>query len=290
MQRLVINSFLILVLSFSFATEARAQSNFDLDPPMQADTNSQQVYMSTDPSALPVFKFATAEISDGKVVVSTTKAEQKLLAPMPGGSALSPELDPKGIAYTENVTQSYTVAVPYTEMVSGKAVTRTRMETRTRTVPVARYRARNAEEQAEHEKAVEEKKKEDAEKGVEKPEIEPATVEMVQQTYAVSVPYTEMVDGVPTTRTRTETRTRTMQVTRGKTETKGKTVSSSYKIEEIKAYTVAGKELDQDAIKDRIAERAPVIVINSKKAISPYFEAILKPGTLFLVCPEKVEP
>ena len=289
MQRLVINSFLILVLSFSFATEASAQSNFDLDPPMQADTNSQQVYMSTDPSALPVFKFATAEISDGKVVVATTKAEQKLIAPMPGSFSISAELDPKGIRYTENVTQNYTVMVPYTEMVSGKPVSRTRTETRTRMVPVTRYRVRNAEEQAEHEKAVEEKKKEDAEKEDKKPEIEPATMETVQQTYTLNVPYTEMVDGVPTTRTRMETRTRTMQVTRGKTETKGKTVSSSYKIEEIKAYTVAGKELDEEAIKDRIAERAPVIVINSEKAISPYFEAILKPGTLFLVCPEKVE-
>ena len=197
---------------------------------MQADTNSQQVYMSSEPSALPVFKFATAEISDGKVVVATTKAEQKLIAPMPGSFSISAELDPKGIRYTENVTQNYTVMVPYTEMVSGKPVSRTRTETRTRMVPVTRYRVRNAEEQAEHEKAVEEKKKEDAEKEDKKPEIEAATMETVQQTYTLNVPYTEMVDGVPTTRTRMETRTRTMQVTRGKTETKGRTVSSSYKL------------------------------------------------------------
>ena len=171
-------SLLALFLAAGFATDVRSQSTFDLDPPMQADTNSHQVLMSTDPSALPVFKFATAEINDkGEVVVSTAAAKQKLIAPLPGISFVDAKLDPKGIRVTENVTQNYTVSIPYTETTGeGKTVTRMRTETKTRTVPVTRYRTRNDEEQAEFEEAVDAKTKEDTKNGVqEKPDVEPAT-------------------------------------------------------------------------------------------------------------------
>ena len=285
--------FLTLLFASSCANEAVAQSTFDLDPPMQADTNSQQVIASPDPSALPVFKFATAELNDGNIVVTTAAAKQKLIASLPGsGGSVAPEIDPRGIRHTANVAQTYSVAVPYTETVGGKAVTRMRTETRTRTVPVTRYRKRNAEEQTEFEEAVKAKKKEDAEKGLEEkePEIEPAKMVMVQTPYTVSVPYTEVVDGVPTARMRQETRTRSMQVVRGKTETTAKVISTKYKFGEVKAYSINGKELDEDKLKDCISDRSPVILINNAKAITPYFEAILKPETVFLVCPEKVKP
>lgn len=278
---------LFLCLAVGISNEVHAQSNFDLDPPMQADTNSEQVLSSSDPSALPVFKFATAEIKDGKVVVATTIAQQKLVAPVAGNKPVPPELDPRGIRRTEMVTQNYTVQIPYTEtLADGTNVTKMRSETRTRSVPVSRYSKRNAEEQAAYEKALKAKKKEDAANGVEeKPATEMAKMEMVTRPYTINVPYTEIVDGKPTTRMRQETRTRTVQVMRGKTETKSKTVSSSYQFSDVAAYSVTGKKLEESAMKDRISDRAPVILVNSPKAISPYFEAILKPGTIFLVCP-----
>ncbi|MFK7768843.1 MAG: hypothetical protein AB8B55_16605 [Mariniblastus sp.] len=283
--------FCLLFAVASYAVSANtaldAQSNFDLDPPLQADTNSQQVIMSPDPSALPVFRFATAEVSDdGMAKVSTTAVTQTLVAPSPGSSSVSPELNPRGIIYTENVTQNYTVMVPETTTVDGKKTTIMRTETRTRTVPVKRFRKRNAEEQAEFEKKLAESKKKAAEKGEDaKPVIEPAKMVQITTPYTVTVPYTEIVDGVPTTRTRQETRTRSMQVMRGKTETKSKIVTSKYKIGDLKAYSVTGKELDQATIEERISERTPVILINDAKAIAPYFQSLLKPETIFLVCP-----
>ena len=114
--------------------------------------------------------------------------------------------------------------------------------------------------------------------------------ELIKRPYTVMVPYTEMVDGVPTTRMRQETRMRSMQVTRGKTETKAIVRSEKYKIAEIKAYSVDGKELDAAAMKDHISDRTPVILVNDAKAISPYFKAILKPETVFLVCPGDITP
>ena len=286
MQPLKIH-FLIFSLSIISAAQASAQSNVDLEPPMQADTYSQQVLMSPDPSALPVFKFATAEIKEGEVIVSTTVAEQKLIAQMYGKEPVPAELDPKGIRYTENVTQQYTVQVPYVEKIGGKAVQKMRTEIKTRMVPVHRYKKRNAEQQAEFEKAVAAKKKKDAEEGAaEKPKIEYAKMKLITRPYTISVPYTEIVDGKPVTRMRKETRTRTVQVQRGKTETVGKTISSTYKIADVTAYSVAGEKLDEAKIKERLLDRAPVILVNSAQGISPYFETILKPETIFLVCPD----
>ncbi len=43
-QSLVATLFVLLAL----ASRARSQSTFDIDPPMQADTNSDQITQSTD--------------------------------------------------------------------------------------------------------------------------------------------------------------------------------------------------------------------------------------------------
>ena len=275
-------SLFLLGMTFILSTSTTmfAQSNYDLAPPLQADINSQQVQMSPDPSALPTFKFAMAKLNDdGEVEVATTSATQKLIAAI-GGT--KPDLS-KGIPYTENVTQTYTVSVPYTEVVDGVSVTRTRAETRTRQVLVTRYRKRNAEEQAEYDKKV---KKEKAADKV-KPKIDYAKNEKVRSTYSINVPYTEMVDGKAVTRMRVETRARTMQVLRGTTETMAKTEKKSYKMANVKCFSVDGTELDPAAAKKRLSENSPVILINGPKAIAPYFEAILKPNALFMVCEDK---
>lgn len=269
---------LFLVTAFILATgnTVFAQSNYDLAPPLQADTNSQQVQISPDPSALPVFKFAMAKLTDGDVEVTTAFATQKLIAPISGGGT---DLS-QGIPYTETVKQNYTVQVPYTEKVDGRLVTRTRSETRTRMVPVRRIRKRTEEEQAEYEKKVGKEKG----KAKDKPKIEYAKRELVTTTYSVNVPYTENVDGKPVTKSRTEMRTQTIPVMRGKTETVTKTKTKSYKMDSVKCFSVDGTELDSAAVKKRLSENCPVILINSHQAITPYFEAVLKPETLFMVC------
>ena len=269
---------LATIFYLSTSTMALAQSNHDLAPPLQVD--STQLEMSPDPQALATFKFAMAKLNDdGEVEVATTIATQKLVAPLaPKGRNLS-----KGIPYTETVEQTYTVHVPYTEVVDGKSVTRVRAETRTRKVPVTRIRKRNAEEQAEYDAkmAKEKKTKKD------EPEVEYAKQESVTTTFSIQVPYTEIVDGKPVTKTRTETRTRTINVMRGKTKTIAQTKKRTCKIESVKCFSVEGTELESSDIKKRLAENCPVILINSRNAIGPYFEAILKPETLFMVCKEK---
>ncbi len=283
-QSLVTTLFVLVAL----VSHARSQSTFDIDPPMQADTNSDQITQSTDPSALPVFKFATVEISDGKVIVSTASATQKLLAPNPTNAIVDPALNPAGIIYTENVTQTYTVMVPTSVVKDGKTITVMVPQTKTRAVPVQRIRQRNAEEQAEFEKKVAAKKKELAEqKAKKKPEVEPAKLESVTIQRVVQMPYTETVDGESVRRLRLGTQSQQLSVLRGKTKTTAVVKSAEYEIGKIKAYTVNGTEIPESKLEDRISDRIPVILVNNPQAISPYFQALLKPNTIFLVCPEK---
>jgi len=282
MRKLI--GFCSLTVLLACGTLVSAQSSFDLEPPVQANPNSSQVIMSPDPDAIPVFKFATAELDgEGNITIATRRSKQKLVAPM--ATPVSAELDPKGIRFTENVVQNYTVQVPYTETDGeGNVTTKMRVETRTRTVPVRRYRKRNEEEQSEFEQAVAEHeaklKSEENEKG----KVEPAVPTPVAQEYQVQVPYTVMVDGVPKTETRAETRTRTVMVMRGKTETTSTVETNSVSLEKVRVFGVDGTELDEATIKERLSERKPVVMLNSAKAVSfEYFESLLNSDAVFLV-------
>lgn len=276
----------IPLLAIPSASKCEAQSTYDMEPPLQAKADST-LAMSPDPDALPVFKFATAELTeDGKIKIATKAPIQSLVAPMPG--AVDPEFDPRGIVSTENVTQNYTVMVPYTETLGdGTQVQKTRTETRTRMVPVRRFRKRNAEEQEEFEKLVAEKKKQDAEKNSGQEEIEPASQVNVEQEYQIQIPYTETVNGKSVTKVRSENRTRTVIAYRGKTNTTSKVVANEYETDAVKCFSVDGTELDQAEISKRLADRQPVVLINSEKAISPYFESILHPNAMFVVTPKQ---
>ena len=257
-----------------------AQENFDLEPPLQVGAKSQQIMHSPDPAALPTFRFAIAELDgSGKVMVATKVATQKLLVPV--HVSVDSDVDPRGIPYTETVTQNYTVSVPYTENVDGKPVTRTRTETRTRAVPVIRFRKRNKEEQAEFDKQMAKNEEDNI------PVIKTARTEQKTETYTVNVPYTEVVDGRSITKMRQEKRTRTVSVTRGETETKTSIDSETYELGKIKCFSVDGSELSQKAIQKRLGERQPVILINSPKGIAPYFKKLLKEDTIFMVCEDK---
>jgi len=251
------------------------QSNFDLLPPRQADLDSEQVRMSSDPDALPRFQFAVASISDDKVEIITTAARQKMLA-----EAGAPKAPEGHVFYTENVTQNYTVSVPYTEMVDGKRISRVRTETKTRTVPLQRVRKMNEEELAAAEKKAAEEKKE----GKVKEKIPVATPHAVEVPYFVTVPYTETnSEGEAVTKTRQVKRMRTVQVLRGKTETTSENSNSTYALDKIQCFNASGEAVDVEALKSNAEERRPVILIQSKDHIDPYFELILKPETLFVV-------
>ncbi len=241
--------------------------------------------MSPDPDAIPVFKFATAELDgDGKITIATKRATQKLVAPM--AKPVDPELDPRGIHYTENVTQNYTVQRVVKEKdKDGKEVLKTVAETRTRTVPLSRFRKRNAEEQAEFEKKVAEKKKEGA--NSDEAKIAAAVATNVTQEYEVQVPYSVEEDGKAVTKTRAEKRTRTIVVYRGKTETTPSINSKTYAMEKVKCFGIDGIKLDQATIKKRLTERRPCILINSEQGISPYFQSLLNPEAIFVVEPKE---
>lgn len=262
------------------AAVVSGQSTFDLEPQLQANPESSEFTMSSDPDQLPVFRFATAQMdSKGNIVIATSSATQKLVAPLSG--SVDPELDPKGIRYTENVMQNYTVSVPYTETdEDGNVTMRTRTETRTRTVPVVRFRKRNEEEQeAFDEKVAEHKAKM---KSVEDEASAVAT--NVAQQYQVQVPYTEVVDGKKVPRTRVETRTRTLTVYRGKTETTMSVNSTKMALDKVTCFSVDGKELTEETIKKRLSERKPVFLVSSADAISfEYFKYLLKEDSIFVV-------
>ena len=278
------NSFLFLIFLVVSVDTLAAQATSNIEPPVQA-SDSTQAIMSPDPDALPVFRFATAELDDdGKVTIATKTSTQTLVAPMPKQPPAG--LDPKGVRYTEDVTQNYTVAVPYTEKDDdGNVTTKMRHETRTRTIPVTRYRKRNAGEMAEFKERVAEEKKKQAKSDDSK--VKPAVAQHVDQPYTVNIPYTVEEDGETVTRTRSETRTRTVVVYRGKAETKSTIDTKSWPVEKLKCYGIDGMELDVETIKDRLSERQPVILVTSTEGITPFFKALLDPEAIFIISPKK---
>ncbi|MEL7499143.1 MAG: hypothetical protein AAFN77_16165 [Planctomycetota bacterium] len=258
-----------------------AQSDFDLEPPPQADVRFPQFDSSPDPDALPTFQFATAEIKNGKLVIATSELQQKLIAPM--ANETDPQLDPRGVRIVEKVMQNYVVHVPYTEMADGKPIQKIRQETRVRKVPVTRYRQRTEEEQKEFEAAVAKAKNQKKDTT----QVPPAKKEIVTTNYHVMVPVTEMVDGKEVRRFLREQRTRTTSVLRGKTQTTSKIKRLPFVIERVQVFDIDGKALDSDEVEQQFVDRRAVIVINDEQAISPYFKSILNRKALFIVCKPK---
>lgn len=272
----------IISAALNLHAQANAQSTFDLEPPIHAD--SAQVALSPDPDAIPVFRFATAEVDEsGQIRIATKSATQTLVAPMPG--PVDPEIDPRGIPYTEKVTQNYTVhRVVKEKDKDGKEVRVTKAETRSRVVPVTRYRKRNEEQQAEFEKKVAEHKAKEKDSG--NPEAAVAT--KVEQEYTVNVPERIINEnGDVTMQTKAQTRTRTITVYRGETKTDASVSVKTWAMDKVQCFDVSGEALDLDVVKDRLSERQPVILVSSEQGISPYFEKLLNPEAILIVTPSK---
>jgi len=112
------------VLTFLVAPAALAQSNYELEPPVQLDVPSMS--FDTSERRQPQYRFAVANLNDdGKIDIGQTEITQVPVE----GSTVKPE----------TVTQNYTVTVPYTEKLKdGTLVTKMRTETRTRQIVVNR--------------------------------------------------------------------------------------------------------------------------------------------------------
>ena len=223
----------------------------------------------------------TETLTNGKTVTKmrsetrTRTIPVTRVRPVGGGKAA-----PKGMeAYTENVTQSYTVNVPYTEMVDGKPVLRTRTETRTRTVPVQRFRkVKGADKDDDSDE------KDEAEEKV--AEAEAPKVEMKKVPYFVQVPYTENVDGKAITKFRLVRRTRTVPIM-DSIKTTSNALVTAFALQDVEGYSIDGEAIEAKELKKRLVEKVPVILINDAKDIvdNPYFKFILKSDAIFLVEP-----
>ena len=117
----------------------------------------------------------------------------------------------------------------------------------------------------------------------------------VTQNYVVQVPYIEMVEGKPVAKMRTETKTRTIPnahvwkvVNEDGTEVERLTrISTTFKADQIACFDVSGIRISAEAIKGRLEERTPVIVVGDATAIAPYFKQILRPEAIFMLQPKK---
>lgn len=253
-----------------------AQSTFDVEPPLQAETESADILTSPDPNALPTFAFVVASLNDdGRIEIKRSVPEQERLV-MPGNAQTV------GVPYTENVVQTFTVMVPYTEVVDGKPVTRMRAEKRTRTVPVTRIR--RVKPDAKKPQEPDKQKPDDPDE--KQPDPDKPVVKQVSVPYTVKIPFMVTVDGKQVTKYREETRMRTVSVVRGKTKTAAKVSTESYAVGKVKCYGVDGRPIDEAEIRKRLQEKTPVVLIKDPKAITPYFEVLLHPRAIFMVRPE----
>ena len=101
------------------------------------------------------------------------------------------------------------------------------------------------------------------------------------QTYTVHVPYTEMVNGKPVTRTRAETRTRlvsSVRVTGGKYESKELRLGSDAIF-----LDLDGKEVDRKELLSRTYTAELLVpLIQGDKRIPDLWQSLLKPDTVVL--------
>ena len=270
-----------LVVVLCFASSALAQSTFDLEPPITASPS--QIARSPDPATLPSFRFATAEfIGEGQIQIATKTAVQQMKAPMPTRLP-PPELDPRGIRYTEETEREYTVYRKFIEKdENGDEVEVSKPEKRTRKGTVTRYRDRNEEEQVEFEKRIAELKAKQEAGEIPTPAV-PARVE---EEYSANLTRSVVDDDGNEIRVRVcEPRTRTVVVYRGESRTIESIDTSSYAVKDLECFGSDGSELDEETIAKRLSERKPVILIPNKNSITPFFESLLHPEAIFIVTP-----
>ena len=119
--------FSVLLTAISLAS---AQSTHDVEPPPQLTQKFSAGITGVPP--LRTFQFSTAEFDeDGNVVLMNINSSFSFGY----GNGRGQKLKEGQRLKRENTIQNYVVQVPYTEIVNGESVTRTRTETKTRTIP-----------------------------------------------------------------------------------------------------------------------------------------------------------
>ena len=274
------SSAFIFLLFAVFTFPAWGQST--LEPPMQADVHSHQVIHAPDPSAMPVFQLATAELNaDGRIEIRRTNVKQELLAPL---SVSRPNLNPQGIQITEKVPQTYTVQIPYIENIDGKQVKKFRAEQRTRIVTVTKFRQRTPAEEKEFQKKIAEQKKSTKAK----PEVQPARRETVRVKQRIMIPQTKMIDGQAHTVPVQVERLVAQSVLRGKSKTSSTVEATSLDFDKARFFAASGEELGTDKVRERLQDRVPAVVTNAVPKDFEYFTLLLKPQAIIIVM--KLEP
>lgn len=233
-------------------------------PPMQ---NSPSVHQLSpyDGSSIRDIRFATLRLDEPNenerrtLTISTAVPE---LQPNSSQKANGDSQDE--VEYEiENVVQTYSVHVPYDVVVDGKTKTRMRKESRTRTVPVRRWR-----------------------------NTEGSTEELVERSYTVSVPYTEQVqleDGtmMSVTRSRLETRTQFIDPDALPLKFVPRVISNSFALEQAKCFSRSGDAISVAEVVEKLsAGPQACLIINSIEQIVPFFERLLDPDAIILVEPE----
>ena len=166
---------------------------------------------------------------------------------------------------------------------NGKDIKVTVPAIRNRKMPVTRYRKRTTEEQEEYEKKLAEHEARQEEPNGPKA----AVATQVIQKYTVNVPHREVNgNGDVTVKNKPEPRTRKITVYRGKSETTESISTKAWPLEQVKCFDVRGDLLDDATIKNRLAERQPVILVTSEQGILPYFENLLSPNAMFVITPQ----
>ena len=235
-----------------------------LVPPMQNDPGIH-IFDPTNQRAVPYYRFATIQLSqeeDDKrsVVISTAipEVDGRILE-----TELADEDDTDEDTIVENVRQTYTVQIPYTDTVDRKEITKLRIESRSRMVPIKRKRPK-ASSESDH--------------------------EPVQQAYTVSVPYTEQIecaDGsvMAVTRSRLETRTRWVDPNEVSVKFQPRILFNSQDIDSVECYSMTGKRLTSAELLERLQTPRPALLLNSKQHIAPYFAQLLSPNAIIVVDP-----
>ena len=220
---------------------------FDGLPPMQTIPGEALYDMVTED--LPRYRFATAGLN--------SENEVEIVESVP---TLSPNPTPPndGEVYTDNVIQTYSVQIPYTEVVDGNSITRFRSEHRTRTVPIQRVRPKAGAEN-----------------------------KWQERTYTVSVPYTEQIEGGGVIRrNRLETRTRICHVDEPPRNFEPKKVAAAWSIEDLECYSPTGDRLSNAEANARLKIPVPVVLISHADFIvGSYFANLLRPESCIIVDP-----
>ena len=215
-------------------------------PPIQCvpGANLSETIFSSVENSAPFYQFVTIrQAGDSNIEIWSSKP------------ALSrPELSED--TYVENVVQTYSVQIPYTDQQDGKLITKFRTEHRNRTVAITKFL----------------------------PKTDTPKEDLIEETYTVSVPYTEHLDsGTTMTRSRLESRTRLVDPNEVPHEVTTVTDSTLEPLANVTFYDRDGKQIARDIELDEPDATVPAVQIASAGHITGYFSQLLSNDAVFFV-------